>query len=300
MARPRVSAICIFYNAERFLAEAIESVIAQSFDDFEFVLVDDGSSDRSSEIAKNYVRRYPERLRYVDFPGHANRGMSAARNLGIRHSTGQFIAFIDSDDRWRPDKLAEQVALIDSMPDAGVVCGTVNYWQSWSGGKDRLVTTGYRPDFLSQPPDTIFKQFPIGFGDAPCPSDVLLKRELVESVGGFEEQFLDRMQVYEDQAFFAKAYLVAPVFFSSAVWLDYRLHEDSCVAGVKREGLDTHLRIRFFDWLRSYVEGHAVPEKKRLLGAVEKCRRELRYLLLARMNRRARRCSEWLKWKLRP
>lgn len=126
-ARPRVSVISIFYNASAYLAEALDSVLAQSFQDFELLLVDDGSTDMSSKIAKDYSARDPERIRYLQHPGNTNRGMSAARNLGLSEARGEFVAFIDADDRWAAEKLGEQVDLLDRMPEVDAVCGTVRY-----------------------------------------------------------------------------------------------------------------------------------------------------------------------------
>jgi glycosyltransferase involved in cell wall biosynthesis len=124
--------ITIFLDGEAFLAEAIESVIAQSFKDWELLLVDDGSGRAAATIAKAYAARYPGKIRYLEHPGHINRGMSATRNLGIKHARGEFIAFIDADDFWLPSKLADQVALLDAHPDVGMVCGSAIYWNSWS------------------------------------------------------------------------------------------------------------------------------------------------------------------------
>ena len=83
---PEISCLTIFLNPGRFFETALESVLAQSFSDWELLLVDDGSTDGSTEIAKEYAARYPERIRYLEHPEHANRGMSASRNLGIRHT----------------------------------------------------------------------------------------------------------------------------------------------------------------------------------------------------------------------
>ena len=116
---PRVSVITIFFNAERFLAEAVESVLAQHYEDYEIILVDDGSSDGSSEVARGYAEK-SARVRYLEHPGHENRGMSASRNLGIDAARGYLIAFIDADDRWRPSKLTEQVDLLDRLPQVGL------------------------------------------------------------------------------------------------------------------------------------------------------------------------------------
>ena len=158
--KPRVSVVMIFFNGEAFLAEAIESVIAQTFTDWEFLLVDDGSAPAATGIAKGYAARYPGKIRYLDHPDHANRGMS--RHSQSRHSDarGEFIAFLDADDIWMPSKLAEHVALLDKHQDVGMVCGATVYWHSWSGGKDRIDQTGHKQDVVIYPPDPVPAIFP--------------------------------------------------------------------------------------------------------------------------------------------
>src|SRR5215213_8596780 len=94
---PRVSVIMIFLNTERFIEEAIESVFAQTYDDWELVLVDDGSTDASTAIARRYAAQHPHKVRYLEHAVHQNLGMSASRNLGIREAHGEFIAFLDAD-----------------------------------------------------------------------------------------------------------------------------------------------------------------------------------------------------------
>src|SRR5437867_13258993 len=108
---PLVSAIIIFYNTEAFLAEAIESVLAQTCSDWELLLCDDGSTDGSTAIARRFADAHPDKIKYLEHPGSKNRGMSAARNLGLRHARGKFVAWLDSDDVWLPDKLQVQLAL---------------------------------------------------------------------------------------------------------------------------------------------------------------------------------------------
>src|SRR2546427_10186945 len=98
--QPLVSVVIIFWNAERFLQEAFASVFAQTYPTWELLLVDDGSSDESTAIAQRYVEHHPGQVRYLEHPGHANRGMSASRNVGIRHARGPYIAFLDADDVW--------------------------------------------------------------------------------------------------------------------------------------------------------------------------------------------------------
>ena len=117
-AQPFVSVISIFFNAEDYFGEAIESVLAQDYDRFELLLCDDGSADRSTAIAEDFARRYPERVRVLHHPGRANRGMSATRNLGVGSARGDLIAFIDADDRWRASKLREQADILSRLPEA--------------------------------------------------------------------------------------------------------------------------------------------------------------------------------------
>jgi glycosyltransferase involved in cell wall biosynthesis len=258
----------IFYEAERYIAEAIESVLGQSFTDYELLLVDDGSTDAGTAIARGYADRHAPRVRYLEHEGHANRGACAARNLGLRHARGEFVAFIDSDDVWRPGKLADQVRIMDLHPELGMVCGAVRYWNSWAGGEDAVVPSGHVQDRVVLPPEAALEVYPLGDGAAPCPSDLLMRRDLVLSLGGFEERFTGPRQLFEDQAFLAKLYLAAPVYFAGSVWLDYRQHAASCVADVTRSGRKEEVRRFFFHWLADYVAGRPSVEA-RVLAALD-------------------------------
>jgi glycosyltransferase involved in cell wall biosynthesis len=291
VTQPRVSVIAIFLDEERFLAEAVESVLAQDFADYELLLVDDGSSDASSGIAQAYAARHPGRVRYLEHPGHANRGMSATRNLGLAQAKGEYVAFIDADDRWRPVKLREQIAVLERHPEVGMVCGTVNYWSSWEGGEDRLVATGSRADVVLLPPATSLALYPLGSAGAPCPSDVMIRRGVIDAVAGFEEHFTGPLQMYEDQAFFAKAYLVAGVYFSGRTWLDYRLHAESCVADVWRAGRYPAVRQYFLEWYSGYLDQREFSGREDIVRAVRKARWRQAHPWAARAERRVRRLA---------
>jgi glycosyltransferase involved in cell wall biosynthesis len=245
-------------------------------------LVDDGSSDGSTSIALGYAQRFSHSVRYIEHECHANRGMSASRNLGIRYARGSFIAFIDADDMWEPTKLSEQVAIMEAHPNLGMVCGAVRYWGSWAGKGDQILLTGPRQDEVIPPPVASIATYPLGLAFAPCPSDLLLRHEVVESIGGFEEHFTGARQMYEDQAFLAKLYLKAPVYFSSNVWLNYRQHPDSCVAIVKRSGRYHEVRRYFLIWFAEYLR----TRPGRCNAPVERCLRralwKVRYPRLTR------------------
>ena len=191
--RPRVSVLTVFFNAERFLEEAIESAFSQTYTDWELLLVDDGSGDQSTRIARDYARRHPEQVRYLEHFGHRNRGISASQNLAIENAMGHYIAFLDSDDVWLPNKLEEQVRLLDARPEAAMLCGATHYWYGWTGqdadrARDLSINPGFDDGSLVDPPAFLVRflkaEIPV-----PCPSDVMVRRVAVARTGGFEEQF---------------------------------------------------------------------------------------------------------------
>ena len=259
---PAVSAIVIFLNEERFLYEAVQSVLMQTADDWELLLVDDGSTDASSTIASSFAARYPDRIRYLEHPQHANLGMSASRNLGIEHARGRFVALLDADDVWLPHKLAEQKELLDARPEAGMLYGRSRYWFSWSGRpkdtkRDFMPVTGVPSGTLVQPP-SLLRAFLSGKAAVPCPSSVLIRRELLLQVGGFEARFTG---MYEDQAFFAKFFLLHPVYVVDTCWDFYRQHPRATTALAAKANTEIDARRAFLAWLKSYLVEQRVKDE---------------------------------------
>lgn len=285
---PRVSVIIIFLNGEDFLTAAIESVMGQTFQNFELLLCDDGSDAAASGIAKGWADAHPGKVFYLEHPDHANRGMSATRNLGLGRARGEFVAFIDADDVWVPEKLAEQVAILDAHPEVAMVCGTVNYWNSWMGGEDVLTPTGHVQDEVVPPPQATIHLYPLGAAAAPCPSDLLLRREAVEAIGRFEAHFTGPRQMYEDQGFLSKLYLAYPVWFSSRVWLNYRQHEASCVAEVTRDGRYHEVRQYFLNWFEGYLRDRPHLCTPGVRGALDRALWRYRRSLTDRVGRKLR------------
>src|ERR1041385_4561494 len=129
---PLVSVIIPFLNGGKFIREAIESVFSQTYRNWELILIDDGSTDSSTDIAREYAQLHPGRVRYLEHEGHRNRGQSAARNLGMRSAAGELFAFLDCDDVWLPHKLERQVAILKLYPQAAMVFGAPQDWRSWA------------------------------------------------------------------------------------------------------------------------------------------------------------------------
>jgi glycosyltransferase involved in cell wall biosynthesis len=265
-----------FLNAEKFIEEAIESVFAQSYERWELLLVDDGSTDGSTDIALRYAERYPEKVRYLEHPGHENRGASASRNLGISRAKGEYIAFLDSDDVWLAQKLERQVAILNSHPGAGMVYGLSQYFHICTEGpegvqRDFVPELGVEANRLYKPPTLLTLLHPLGEASAPPPSDILLRRAAIKRVGGFEEAFTGMYQLYEDQTFLIKVYLKESVLAVNECWDRYRLHPDSCSAIVEKAGQYSAVRLYFLNWLARYLAQEGVKDPQiwmRLQGAL--------------------------------
>lgn len=119
---PLISCIVPVYNGERYLSEALDSILGQTYRPLEIVVVDDGSTDETAAV----VARYGERVRYLRQP---NAGAPAARNRGLSATRAQFVAFLDADDRWHPKKLAWQMARFRARPELDLsVTGGQNFW----------------------------------------------------------------------------------------------------------------------------------------------------------------------------
>lgn len=119
-----VSIIVPIYNVERYLNRAIDSIIKQTFTDYEIILINDGSTDNSFSIAQEYVEKYPERIRLIT---QKNAGLSAARNRGIDEALGEYVCFIDSDDFIKPDMIERLYNQISSKKADMAICGVTKY-----------------------------------------------------------------------------------------------------------------------------------------------------------------------------
>lgn len=257
---PRVSVILIFLDAESFISQAIESVLDQTYDDWELILVDDGSYDGSVTIASAYAERYPH-IHYLDHVGHSNKGMSASRNLGLSVARGEFAAFIDADDIWSREKLTEQVAIMDANRDVALVAGAVRSQGTRIRGaldinREQIRNIGHVQDRVIHPPEALIRIYPLGPFSGPCPSDLLIRMRAIAQVGGFENEFRG---YGEDAVFLTKLLLRFPVYFASRNWFLYRLNPGSSTAKMLAEGTGRQELARVLSWIENYVRSQATP-----------------------------------------
>jgi len=269
MHQPLVSIITGFYNVERFLQEAIDSVLEQEYTNWEFYIVDDGSTDASTSIAKENAARHPGRIFYLEHEGHANKGVCASRNLALQRARGQLVAILDADDVWEPKKLRKQVELFATLPDAAMICQASEYWYTWDApqASNVVVPVGAPPDKLYMPRELNKLLYPLTPASAPCPSAIIMRKDAVMNIGGFENSFTGRYQMYEDQAFLSKMYLHHKVYVSSACDNLYRQRYGSLVQWVTGDGHYMEVRKFFLDWFRQYLREHNIndPAIHRLL-----------------------------------
>ncbi len=179
--RPLISCIVPVFNGERFLAEALDSILDQSYQPIEVIVVDDGSSDGTAAI----IARYRHRVRAVRQP---NAGPAAARNQGIRLARGELIAFLDADDLWHRDKLARQMEVFDRNPAIELcLCQKENFWEAERRGEgDSLQAKGH-----------VFATEHTAY---VCQA-LLVRRAVFDRIGGFDRE----LRIGEDTDWLARA-----------------------------------------------------------------------------------------------
>lgn len=249
-----VSVVLCFYNEERFIEEAVASVLAQDHTEWELFLVDDGSSDKSTSIAKALASQHEGKIFYLEHEGHANKGLSASRNLGISHVTGAYVAFIDADDVWLPAKTTHQLSIFNQNPEVTLILEASLYWYSWNDPNnfDVAIPIGIAQDKIYHPPQLMLNLYPLGKGAAPCPSGIMARKNVLEK-NQFEESFRTIYQMYEDQGFLCKMYLHETIFVSSACNNKYRQRPASLVSAVHDSGKYDIVRRFYLEWFQKYL-----------------------------------------------
>ena len=253
-----VSIVVPFYRAGGFLREAIESVLQQrNFDAWNLCLVNDGSDDSDTEIARSFCSHYPAKIRLLAHAGNSHRGTSASRNLAIHSTNSKWIAFLDADDTWHPEKLHTQMKTLSTQPMADMIYGPALRWHSWNGGTDLHVPVnvdGFGVDCVV-PGQALLATFLRDESQTPCTGSVIIRREAVERAGYFEESFTG---LYDDQVFYSKLCRFVQVYVSSECVSRYRQHAESCCRQAEKHALGESLRGEFLSWLRKYEDTHGL------------------------------------------
>lgn len=172
----QVSVVIPTYNRASFIGEALTGVLQQTFQDFEILVIDDGSTDNTALVVKQIA---DARIRYMT---QDHRGVSAALDLGWRAAQGEYIARLDSDDRWLPDLLQELVTRMDADPRLGAVYARAQGMDTQGQLLTQLIGTAER-----FPGHTLKSLI---YGDSVCPTAVLIRRAAIERAGGYDSTLI--------------------------------------------------------------------------------------------------------------
>lgn len=238
---PEISVIIPAYNAEKFIAEAITSVLNQTFGDLEIIVVNDGSTDNTLDVLKQYT---DPRLSYYDIK---NSGVSFARNYAVKKSAGKWLAFIDADDIWDPNKLEEQLLSIEGKRWSHTDSYYIGEKQS---GSEK------RSDLTEQFDGNIFEH--LIEENFITTSTVLIDKNLFLSIGGFDEN----LKALEDWKLWLDISSKEDVAYSRKPLAKYRVYEGS-TSRKAREMLPIHIEV-----IRSVAK--TLPSNKKSQQLVKK------------------------------
>lgn len=208
---PTVSVVIPVYNRARFVGETVTSVLGQTWPEVEIIAVDDGSTDGSRAVLESFGNR----VRILQHPGGANRGQSAALNLGLGAARGEYVALLDSDDLWLPDKLSLQVRFLERHPDVGLVY--CNGWAVDETGKPlyRIYEAGHEEH--SQPERVLKDCYFL------LPNNAMLRMDVMRRAGPFDET----LRAAQDHDMAIRVAEITRLAYLDVDVFRYRRHPDS-------------------------------------------------------------------------
>lgn len=203
----KISVVMSVYNGEKYLKQAIESILNQSFEDFEFIIINDGSTDKSLEILNEFQQK-DERIKIVS---RENKGLIYSLNEGVKLAQGEYIARMDADDVSTPNRLEKQLKY--AQEKGLIVCGT------WAKGIDSL---GNKVKDMNYPPSADKVKIYTLLHNPFIHSSVLFRKDIFEKVGGYKARF----KHVEDYELWTRIVFKYKTDNISENLLEYRLHED--------------------------------------------------------------------------
>ncbi len=220
---PRVTVLTTVYNGARYLEEAIDSILAEEFTDFEYVIVDDGSTDETAAVLARAASRDP---RIIVLRNETNRGIAASANRGLAVARGEYIARLDSDDISMPGRFTREVAVLDAYPE--VVLVSMNYESISAEG---VVLSRSHRDHPS-----IVVEYLLHFSNSlGGHSQVMFRRSAVEAVGGYDESCAASL----DSDLWTRVVRQGRIVVLPEIGMRYRVHEESVSARAR----DTQIEI---------------------------------------------------------
>ncbi len=268
-AGPLVSVVTCFYNPPTaYFREAIESVRAQTHRRWELFLVDSGTTDGSDAVAREYAATY-DNIHFLRAPESVHSGPAASRNFGMRHASGELIAFIDADDFWLPDKLEQQVEAMQSHPESALIYGGILRWHD-GAGEDQVEEHATELEVF--PPRALIRRW-LRNESIPGMSALMVRRSSAEAVGGFEQT----LRWAEDQTISYKIALKHACLLLPGWKVKYRQHSQSTTTGVVASGAIFASHLLFLDWVLKYFTKARVSDAQ-LWSQLRQLHRQYRWL----------------------
>lgn len=224
-----VSIIIPTYNRAELLAQAIQSVVSQTYDNWELLIIDDGSTESIADVVSSFSESR------IFYHRQMNQGVSVARNLGIQLARGKYVAFLDSDDMFEPNYLEEKTELAKNRPDVGVVGGGCRY----------VDLEGNALQFVTLPRESVtYEDLAIWSAFPGCTGNIFAERELLISVGGFRANLF----ASEDRDLLRRMAEIKPVLSVQGITAIIRVHEMS------RENRDLSSLIYSRRWVTKQIK----------------------------------------------
>lgn len=215
-----ISIVIPLYNKEKAIVGTLNSVLAQTYTDYEVIIVNDGSTDRSREVVEEYIQStINNQQSAIHLINQSNGGVCSARNRGIHEAKGEYIAFLDADDLWDKDYLAEQVRMMMDFPKAAM--WGINFAEMYDGKLVRELPTGLQKGYRGYVED--YFNIPGRISDLFCSSSVVVRKEVFDKVGMFDE----RIKYAEDTDMWWRIIARYPVAFYDRYMVFYQFDAEN-------------------------------------------------------------------------
>lgn len=241
---PKVSIITAAYNHVSFVRDSVESAQNQTYRDFEHIVVDDGSTDGTAEVLQSFGNR-------INYIRQENRGTHSTINAAIRASAGEYIAILDSDDAWLPQKLERQMPVFDQCPGAGMVYSQAYLIDAHGALADNGQPAG--TDVGASPYEALLKEICIPVLTA------VIRRKCFDEIGFFDEH----LKALSDWEFWLRLSLKWPIVFIPEPLAMYRVHEHNTFSSLSRSGHVTRERLSILKNAAAALSGTTREGKSR-------------------------------------
>lgn len=253
----KISIITPLYNGSKTILETAESVLAQDFKDWEWILFDDGSIDGTQETAKKLSVKYSGKIFYFEHSENKNFGTAYTRNRAVEKSKCRIISFVDQDDIWFENRLSHQLNIFDKVEDCSMIWGPVLYWYKDRTFKQHVGFSGKGLMNGVYSPPGFVEIFLKNLRGTPLPSASLIRRKCFEEAGGFEES----IRGSEDIVLWLKLAQKFQIYYDDEILTKYRKHQDSTLRQAIESGTMDEWNLTFYKWVIDFLKKNSAKNE---------------------------------------